>query len=84
MSALILPSNKYNITSYQNSTNNNNSNKNSSGDNDDDSNGNNKTDNYTKMTRIQDEPGTLVNHKTMEYSGYCQNTPWLFVVDILI
>ena len=78
MSASISPSNKCNITGYRNSINNGNNDKNSGGDSDSDSDGDNESDNRAKMTR------TLINHKTTEYSGYCYNTAWLFVVDILI
>lgn len=71
MSALILPSNMYNINSYQNSTNNSNSdNKNSNNkvrDSDDDI----KGDSYAKIMPIQNKPGMLVNYETTKYSRYC-------------
>ena len=49
MSALILLSNKCNITCYWNSSNNNDSDKNSGGDSDSNSDGNNKGDSHTKI-----------------------------------
>lgn len=68
--ALILFSNKYNITSYWNNTNNSNSDKNSSSHNNCNSDKNNKNNNCTKIIYIQNEPDILVNLKIIEYFGY--------------
>ncbi len=61
MSALISPSKKANIVTYRTSTNNGDDN----GDNGDSNNNSDRSNegDGAKKTRIQEEPGTLINHK---------------------
>lgn len=66
MSISISPLNKGNIVTYRNNTCNGDSNRDSGGDNGGDSDSINKGFNKsysTKITCIQDDPGTLVNHR---------------------